>query len=86
MIILRNLIGGELRRIREDKGLTLRAVACAGVVSLGYLSEVERGQKELSSEMLAAVCSGLNVPVSEVLLSVAFEAARHEFELTSIMN
>ncbi len=56
MIVLRHVIGDELRRRRQDQGRTLRDVSAAAAVSLGYLSEVERGQKEASSELLAAIC------------------------------
>ena len=55
-IVLRQVIGDELRKRRQDQGRTLREVSAAAAVSLGYLSEVERGQKEASSEMLAAIC------------------------------
>ena len=47
-------------------------------MSLGYLSEVERGQKEASSELLAAICGALEVSMSDVLASVSFEVARAE--------
>ena len=50
MIVLRQVIGDELRRRRQDQGRTLRDVSGAAAVSLGYLSEIERGQKEASSE------------------------------------
>jgi transcriptional regulator with XRE-family HTH domain len=47
-------------------------------VSLGYLSEVERGQKEASSELLAAICDALEVPLSDVLSSVSTHIAEAE--------
>jgi predicted transcriptional regulator len=75
MIVLRRVIGDELRRRRRDQGRTLREVSAAARVSLGYLSEVERGQKEASSELLAAICGALEVPLSDVLRSVSDEVA-----------
>ncbi len=75
MIVLRRVIGDELRRRRRDQGRTLREVSGAARVSLGYLSEVERGQKEASSELLAAICRALEVPLSDVLRSVSDEVA-----------
>ena len=78
MIILRSVIGDELRRERLDQGRTLREVSSRARVSLGYLSEVERGQKEASSELLAAICGALEVPLSKVLSSVSQNMADHE--------
>ena len=75
MIVLRRVLGDELRRRRQDQGRTLREVSAAARVSLGYLSEVERGQKEASSELLAAICTALDVPLSAVLSSVSDEVA-----------
>ena len=65
--LLRELIGESLREERVAQGKTLREVSKAAQVSLGYLSEVERGQKEASSELLAAMCSALDLPLSVVL-------------------
>ena len=78
MIVLRHVIGDELRRRRQDQGRTLRDVSAAAAVSLGYLSEVERGQKEASSELLAAICDALEVPLSDVLSSVSTQIAEAE--------
>lgn len=78
MIVLREVIGSELRRIRLLQGRTLRDVSASASVSLGYLSEVERGEKEASSEMLLAICGALGVRLSSVLASVAAEIAAHE--------
>ena len=75
MIVLRRVIGDELRRRRQDQGRTLREVSSAARVSLGYLSEVERGQKEASSELLASICTALRVPLAIVLRSVSDEVA-----------
>lgn len=75
VIILRRVIGDELRRRRQDQGRTLREVSSAARVSLGYLSEVERGQKEASSELLASICTALDVPISTVMRAVSDEVA-----------
>ena len=75
MIVLRRVIGDELRRRRQDQGRTLREVSAAARVSLGYLSEVERRQKEASSELLASICTALDVPLAIVLRSVSDEVA-----------
>jgi transcriptional regulator with XRE-family HTH domain len=71
MAVLRTLLGEALRteRLRQDR--TLREVSSAARVSLGYLSEVERGQKEASSELLAAICRALGVRLSDVLREVS---------------
>ena len=73
MILVRNEIGEVLRDFRLQKGRTLRQVAGRASVALGYLSEVERGQKEASSELLAAICTALDVPLSALLRSVSDE-------------
>ena len=69
--LLREEIGEVLRAYRQRQGRTLREVSSDARVSLGYLSEVERGQKEASSELLASICRALNVPMSHVLRLVA---------------
>jgi transcriptional regulator with XRE-family HTH domain len=74
-MLLRDLIGTVLRRIRQDQGRTLKDVADAARVSVPYLSEVERGRKEPSSELLAAICSALDLQMLDLLDQVRFEAA-----------
>ena len=78
MIVLRRHLGDALRRRRLRQGRTLRQVSAAARVSLGYLSEVERGQKEPSSELLAAICGALQVPLSQVLRDVSDDVALAE--------
>lgn len=78
MVVLRTIIGDELRTRRLGQGRTLRDVSGAARVSLGYLSEVERGQKEASSELLAAICGALDVPLSDVLRSVSDKMDRDD--------
>ncbi|MFI6261886.1 helix-turn-helix domain-containing protein [Micromonospora sp. NPDC051006] len=67
MSLLRRVIGGVLRRLRLRQGRTLREVAEVAGVSVPYLSEVERGRKEASSEVLAAICRALGIHLSELL-------------------
>lgn len=71
MSLLRRELGAALRRHRESQHRTLRSVAADAGVSLGYLSEVERGVKEASSELLAAICRALTVSLPEILVEVA---------------
>lgn len=78
MIVLRQHLGDELRRQRQQQGRTLRQVSAAARVSLGYLSEIERGQKEASSELLASICGALEVPLSQVLRNVGDDIALAE--------
>jgi len=78
MVLLRGLLGDALRRRRQDQGRTLREVSGAARVSLGYLSEVERGQKEASSELLAAICTALGMRMSELMHEVGDELAAVE--------
>jgi transcriptional regulator with XRE-family HTH domain len=78
MILLRRLLGDVLRERRRDQGRTLREVSASARVSLGYLSEVERGQKEASSELLGSICDALEVPLSEVMREVSDNLALAE--------
>lgn len=78
MVLLRRMIGDVLRRHRLRQSRTLRDVSVAAGVSLGYLSEVERGRKEASSELLAAICGALDVSLAEVLREVSDDLARDE--------
>lgn len=70
-VLLREAIGDRLRHARTNQHRTLREVSRAARVSLGYLSEVERGRKEASSELLAAICDALELPLPELLNNVA---------------
>ncbi len=71
MPLLREAIGDRLRRTRTSQDRTLREVSRVARVSLGYLSEVERGRKEPSSELLASICDALDLPLDELLRRVA---------------
>jgi len=78
VVLLRQEIGDVLRDARRQQGRTLRDVSAVARVSLGYLSEVERGQKEASSELLASICGALEVPLSSVLREVSQRVAAAE--------
>jgi XRE family transcriptional regulator, stress-response regulator len=76
--MLRERIGEVLREVRMRQGRTLRQISQQAQVSLGYISEIERGQKEPSSELLAAICAALDVPLSVLLLEVSSRLAAEE--------
>ena len=81
VVIFRRLLGEVLRAQRMRRGFTLRQVSADARVSLGYISEIERGQKEASSELLASICSALDVPLSEILSEVSDAVALEEAAL-----
>lgn len=86
MVLLREEIGDVLRDARRQQGRTLREVSSVARVSLGYLSEVERGQKEASSELLASICGALEVPLSSVLREVSQRVAVAEQPSDAIVD
>jgi transcriptional regulator with XRE-family HTH domain len=86
MVLLRHLLGDVLRRLRLRQGRTLREVSAAARVSLGYLSEVERGQKEASSELLTAICGALGTPLSQVFREVSDNFALAELQSEPILT
>lgn len=77
-MLLRRVIGDALRARRQGQQRTLREISTAANVSLGYLSEIERGRKEASSELLAAICGALGYRLSEVLREASDHLARVE--------
>jgi transcriptional regulator with XRE-family HTH domain len=77
-MLLRRSIGNALRAARARQGLTLRDVAALARVSVAYLSEVERGRKEVSSEVLAAICAALGLRLVDLLDEVRDELAHVE--------
>lgn len=77
-MLLRNALGDTLRDARTRQNRTLRDVSTAANVSLGYLSEVERGRKEASSELLASICDALDVQLSELLDTVSRTVRKDE--------
>ncbi|WP_375493335.1 helix-turn-helix domain-containing protein [uncultured Jatrophihabitans sp.] len=78
MPVLRQVVGDTLRALRMRQRRTLREVSATARVSLGYLSEVERGQKEPSSELLGAICTALGVELSELFAQVSQSLRREE--------
>jgi transcriptional regulator with XRE-family HTH domain len=83
VILLRRLLGDVLRQRRQTQGRTLREVSAEARVSLGYLSEVERGQKEASSELLSAICEALGVRMSDLMREVSDSLAVAELASTT---
>ena len=81
MVLFRRLLGDVLRSERMQRGMTLREVSAEARVSLGYISEIERGQKEASSELLASLCMAMDLPLSDVLREVSDAVAIEEREL-----
>jgi transcriptional regulator with XRE-family HTH domain len=86
MVLLRQLLGDVLRRLRIRQGRTLREVSATARVSLGYLSEVERGRKEASSELLAAICAALDTPLSQVFREVSDNFALAELQNEPVLS
>ena len=85
MVLLRRQIGQCLRLARTSQSRTLRDVARSARVSLGYLSEVERGQKEASSELLASICRALGITLSSLIVDVGHElSAADRLKLTVV--
>lgn len=75
---IRSVVGETLRAARLRQRRTLREVSAQARVSLGYLSEIERGQKEASSELLAAICEALGLRLSDVFAQVSDRLRRQE--------
>ena len=84
MVLFRRLLGDVLRAQRMQRGMTLREVSAEARVSLGYIPEIERGQKEASSELLASLCTALEVPLSDVLREVSDAVAVEEAAVATI--
>jgi transcriptional regulator with XRE-family HTH domain len=81
--LLRTMLGRVLRRIRTEQGRTLADVASAARVSMPYLSEIERGRKEASSEVLAAICDALYIDLSYLLAEVSRDRGARVVRLDS---
>jgi transcriptional regulator with XRE-family HTH domain len=81
--LLRTMVGEVLRRVRLEQGRTLAEVSRAARVSMPYLSELERGRKEGSSEILAAICDALRIDLADLLVSAGHELARVEGDLAA---
>ena len=78
MPVLREVVGDTLRAVRLRQRRTLREVSSSARVSLGYLSEIERGQKEPSSELLGSICGALDIELSELFAEVTTTLRREE--------
>lgn len=85
MVLLRRVLGDALRERRLSQHRTLRDVSTEAKVSLGYLSELERGQKEASSELLASICDALGAQLSDVLRDVSDTVALAE-EMADVLQ
>ena len=81
MVLFRRQLGDVLRGERMRRGMTLRELSSEARISLGYISEIERGQKEASSELLSSLCDALEMPLSDVLREVADAVALEEAAL-----
>lgn len=77
-ILIRKVMGQTLRELRVAAGMTLREVSMCSMVSLGYLSEIERGHKEASSEVLFSIASALNVSLSDLMAQISVKIAELE--------
>ncbi len=86
MVLLREAVGSSLRAARTEQSRTLRDVARQARVSLGYLSEVERGQKEASAELLNAICDALGLQLSALLSDVTVQIASGEIAKLSVVD
>jgi transcriptional regulator with XRE-family HTH domain len=86
MVLLRHAVGQSLRAARTSQCRTLREVAREARVSLGYLSEVERGQKEASSELLNAICTALGLALSDVMVDVTNELKSRETVTLTVVD
>ena len=84
--LLRKMLGDVLRRIRREQGRTLADVARAAKVSMPYLSEVERGRKEASSEVLVAICDALHIELSDLLVEVGHDLVDHRAGRASVIR
>jgi transcriptional regulator with XRE-family HTH domain len=85
-LLFRASLGDVLRAERMSQGMTLRELSSSARVSLGYISEIERGQKEASSELLSALCEALDVPLSGVLREVSDQVALEELALEVVQT
>lgn len=86
MILMREAVGQCLRAARCEQSRTLRDVARDARVSLGYLSEVERGQKEASSELLTAICQALGLSLSTLMFDVSVALKAKESAKLSVVD
>ena len=86
MVLFRRQLGDVLRGERMRRGMTLRELSSEARISLGYISEIERGQKEASSELLSSLCQAMDLPLSDVLRDVADAVAVEEAALEVVAS
>ena len=86
MALLREAVGSSLRAARAEQSRTLRDVAREARVSLAYLSEVERGQKEASSELLNSICEALGLQLSALMSDVTSQIASSEIAKLTVVD
>jgi transcriptional regulator with XRE-family HTH domain len=79
VLLLREVIGSNLRAHREHQKRSLRDVSANARVSLGYLSEIERGRKEASSELLACICDALDLELADLLTDASTDLRHRAF-------
>jgi transcriptional regulator with XRE-family HTH domain len=84
--LLRTMLGDVLRRNRLEQQRTLADVARAARISMPYLSELERGRKEASSEVLASVCDALRIELSDVLTEVGRDLAKDRADRVPVIK
>ena len=84
--LLRTMLGDVLRRTRLEQGRTLADVARAARVSMPYLSEIERGRKEASSEVLAAICDALSIEIADLLAATGRDISAYGASQASIVR
>jgi transcriptional regulator with XRE-family HTH domain len=84
MVLFRRVLGDVLRSQRMQRGMTLREVSAEARVSLGYISEIERGHKEASSELLASLCGAMEVALSDVIREVSDLVALEEAAMAPV--
>ena len=86
MVLMRRELGDVLREERRAQKRSLRDVSASAAVSLGYLSEIERGEKEASSELLGAICEALGLPLSALLRELSVRVAQAEGFATPVVR
>jgi transcriptional regulator with XRE-family HTH domain len=74
-MLFKDALGEVLRTARLEQGLTLRTVSAKSNIALGYLSEVERGHKEISSELFSCLATGLGWETSELVIQAGLRMA-----------
>ena len=79
-MMLRVAVGDVVRELRTERGWTLRQLSAKSNVSIGYLSEVERGVKEMSSQVIQSVADGLGVQLAEIIVEAGFRLGGYDYD------